>query len=233
MHFDRSETEPPERWPQENVHEVFIPADDLGQSQSARAACRRRRIRDRRGFARGRRGIGRRTGVAGAAGTGSADPASGTLWSACVRGETCTATVAAEDAEGNRIEAPAPLSFTAPPLPDEFPPFEVTACVPEKREPGAMLFNIRHSPASEHLPGSRDRRGRPRGRGRLVLPDRRGGRDVRRLANGNILYVADGGYAKSTCWATPSREWYAETAGRTGPRPPAPFRWRPACSTTP
>ncbi len=126
-------------------------------------------------------------------------------------GETCTARVAAEDAGGNRIEAPAPLAFAAPPLPDEFPPFDVTICVPEKREPGVMLFNIRHSPASEHLPDF----------GVVVAVDREGEvvwyyrideavGDVRRLANGNILYVADGRVCEIDLLGDTVAEWYAE-----------------------
>ncbi len=126
-------------------------------------------------------------------------------------GETCAARVAAEDAGGNRIEAAAPLSFAAPPLPDGFPPFEVTACVPEKREPGVMLFNIRHSPASEHLPDY----------GVVVAVDREGEivwyyrideavGDVRRLANGNILYVADGRICEIDLLGDTVAEWYAE-----------------------
>ncbi len=136
-------------------------------------------------------------------------------------GETCTVSVAAEDGAGNRIEAPQPLSFTAPPLPDDFPPFAVTACAADRREPGAMLFNIRHSPACEHLPGF----------GVIVAVDRSGGiawfyrldeaiGDVRRLANGNILYVADGRICEIDLLGDTVAEWYA--AGRwQGRTPPA------------
>ncbi len=126
-------------------------------------------------------------------------------------GETCTVRVAAEDAEGNRIAPSAPLSVTAPPLPDDFPPFEVTTCVPEKREPGVMLFNIRHSPASEHLADY----------GVIVAVDRAGEivwyyrideavGDVRRLANGNILFVADGRVCEIDHLGDTVAEWYAE-----------------------
>ena len=135
--------------------------------------------------------------------------------------ETCAATVAVEDAGGNRIEALEPLSFAAPPLPDEFPPFEVTTCIPEKREPGAMLFNIRHSPASEHLPGF----------GVIVAVDREGEvvwyyrideavGDVRRLANGNILYVADGRVCEIDLLGDTVAEWYAEGRWRDKTPPP-------------
>ena len=135
-------------------------------------------------------------------------------------GETCTVAVSAEDAAGNRIEGPATLSFAAPPLPDDFPPFAVTACVPERREPGAMLFNIRHTPASEHLPGF----------GLIVAVDRGGGiawyysigeavGDVRRLANGNILYVADGRICEIDLLGDTVAEWYA-TGRWEGKTPP-------------
>ena len=128
-------------------------------------------------------------------------------------GETCTVSVAAEDLDGNRIPGPAPLAFTAPRLPGDFPPVRVTTCVPEKRDPGAMLFNIRYSPASEHLPGF----------GLIVAIDRAGQiawfyrldeaiGDVRRLANGNILYVADGRICEIDLLGDTVAEWYA--AGR-------------------
>ena len=126
-------------------------------------------------------------------------------------GETCAVRVATEDRDGNRAEAPEPLSVTAPPLPDDFPPFEVTACVPEKREPGAMMFNIRHSPAAERLPDY----------GVIVAIDREGEvvwyyrideavGDVRRLANGNVLYVADGRICEIDPLGDTVAEWYAE-----------------------
>ena len=126
-------------------------------------------------------------------------------------GETCAVTVEAEDAHGNRIAAPTPLSFTAPPLPGDFPPVAVTACVAHKREPGAMLFNIRHTPASEHRTDF----------GLIVAVDRGGGiawyysideavGDVRRLANGNILYVADGRICEIDLLGDTVAEWYAE-----------------------
>ncbi|MCY4547124.1 MAG: aryl-sulfate sulfotransferase [Defluviicoccus sp.] len=136
-------------------------------------------------------------------------------------GESCTVSVAAEDSRGDRIAAPAPLAFTAPRLPAGFPPVAVKTCLADRREPGAMLFNIRHSPASEHHEDF----------GLVVAIDRDGGiawyygideavGDVRRLANGNILYVADGRICEIDLLGDTVAEWYAE--GRwEGKTPPA------------
>ena len=136
-------------------------------------------------------------------------------------GETCTVRIAAEDRDRNRISPAAPLSVTAPPLPDDFPPFEVTTCVPERREPGAMLFNVRHSPACEHLPDF----------GVILAVDRAGKvvwfyrldeaiGDVRRMSNGNILYVADGRICEIDLLGDTVAEWYA--AGRWRDKTPPP-----------
>ncbi len=117
--------------------------------------------------------------------------------------------VTAQDGEGNR--AVETLGFTAPELADDFPLLKVMSCIPERREPGVMVFNIRHSPASEHLPGF----------GLLVGIDRWGEivwtyrideaiGDVRRLANGNLLYVADGRVREIDLLGDTRAEWYAK-----------------------
>lgn len=121
-------------------------------------------------------------------------------------------TVVAEDEVGNRLQADN-LSWTAPPLPDDFPPFEVGACIPERREPGMMMFCVRYSPASEWRPDFG-----------LLLGVDQWGRvcwsysidqtigDVRRLSNGNILCVIDGEIREIDLLGDTVAAWYA--AGR-------------------
>ena len=99
---------------------------------------------------------------------------------------------------------------TAPVLPEDLPPIEIKTCIPEKREPGVMMFNIRYSPASEHLSGY----------GLLVAVDRQGEivwtyrqdeaiGDCRRLQNGNVMYVADGRICEVDLQGNTVRQWYA------------------------
>lgn len=132
-------------------------------------------------------------------------------------GTTGRVEVAAEDVRGGK--AAASLICEAPRLPSDLPPMDLVACVPEKREPGAMVFNVRYAPASESRPGM----------GLLAAVDRIGEivwiyrigeaiGDVRRLANGNALYVADGRICEIDFLGDTRREWYA--AGRWKGRTP-------------
>ena len=124
-------------------------------------------------------------------------------------GATHRVSVAATGEDGDSITSKG-LEVTAPTLADDMPPIEVTTCIPEKREPGAMMFNIRYSPASEHLPGF----------GLLVAVDRDGEivwtyrkdeaiGDCRRLQNGNVMYVADGRICEIDLLGNTVGEWYA------------------------
>ena len=136
-------------------------------------------------------------------------------------GERCTVTVRSEDEEGRQLECTAPVCFTGVLLPTDIPPIKVTTCVSEKREPGLVLFNIRHSPAAEHLEDF----------GLIVAVDQVGEvvwlyrtdeaiGDVRRLRNGNILYVSDGRITEIDLLGDTVREWYAVERwhGKTPPK---------------
>jgi arylsulfate sulfotransferase len=136
-------------------------------------------------------------------------------------GERCTVTVRSEDQAGGHLENATPLSFTGVMLPSDIPPIEVTVCVPEKREPGLILFNIRPSPAAEHLGDF----------GLIAAVDQVGEMvwiyrtdeaigDVRCLKNGNILYVSDGRITEINLLGDTVREWYAveRWLGKTPPK---------------
>ncbi|MDH3739827.1 MAG: aryl-sulfate sulfotransferase N-terminal domain-containing protein, partial [Alphaproteobacteria bacterium] len=58
-------------------------------------------------------------------------------------------TVSARDNGGNTISADAPLRFTTPPLPADFPPLDVQLCEPENREPATMIFPVGHPPMAK------------------------------------------------------------------------------------
>lgn len=101
-------------------------------------------------------------------------------------------TVRARGESGEVAEAPDKLSLATPPLPDDFPPIEVLACVPEKREPGYVVFSASYG-AMMKLPE------KP---GYLVALDQQGEIawfhrsndsifDVRMLANGNLAYATN------------------------------------------
>ena len=136
-------------------------------------------------------------------------------------GEQCTVTVRSEYEGGGQPEGATPLAFTGVSLPADIPPIEVMTCVSEKREPGLVLFNIRHSPAAEHLEDF----------GLIVAVDQVGEvvwiyrideaiGDVRCLKNGNILYVSDGRITEINLLGDTVREWYAAERwhGKTTPK---------------
>ncbi len=121
--------------------------------------------------------------------------------------------VRAETADGGTRIAGRPLTFATPPMPDDFPPFRLRSCVPERREPGAMMFNVRHAPGSEDREGF----------GLMVAVDRFGEivwscrvdeavGDIRRLANGNVLFMTDGRLREIDLLGTVVGDWHA--AGR-------------------
>ena len=101
-------------------------------------------------------------------------------------------TVRVRNAAGETAEAPAGPGLRTPPLPDDFPPIEVISCEAERREPGFMVFPSCYGAMMKvpHKPGF------------LVVLDRDGEivwyyresvpiYDVRRLANGNLIYAPD------------------------------------------
>lgn len=106
-------------------------------------------------------------------------------------GRTHAVTFIATDAAGNRAEA-APLTIETEPLPDDFPPLEVTVSRPDRMEPGATLFNVYRWGEA----------GRDPVFGLLVAVDARGdvvwyyraGHVIANavpLASGNLLYMAN------------------------------------------
>ena len=118
-------------------------------------------------------------------------------------------TVIVSDEAGNESSAP-PVTIRTDPLPEDFPPLDVTLSRPEAMEPGVTLFGMFRWPDG----------GRPdQTFGLLIAVDAAG--DVVwyhrtddaallaiRLQNGNILYntspegVRGGRSSRLTCWAT-------------------------------
>ncbi len=119
-------------------------------------------------------------------------------------------TVRAHSKSGEVAEATDRLEFNTPPLPADFPPIEVVSCVPEKREPGYIIFSASFG-AMNKLPE------KP---GFLVAIDRLGQivwchretspiYDVRRLANGNLAYAThDARLIEIDMLGTVQHTWY-------------------------
>ena len=129
--------------------------------------------------------------------------------------------VTAEATDGAERLTAGSLTFATPGLPEDFPPVRLRSCIPERREPGAMMFNVRYSPASEHRPGY----------GLMIAVDRFGeivwsyrldeaAGDIRRLSNGNVLFMTDGRLREIDLLGNTVGDWHA--AGRwKDRRPPA------------
>ena len=119
--------------------------------------------------------------------------------------------VKAVDADGATTETDTDLVVKTDPLPSDFPPIKVAHCIPEKREPGFILFSVRHSPASKHLEPI----------GLIFIVDREGDvvwyyrldcdiGDVRRLRNGNLMYATgDHRIVEIDMQGNIIRQWYA------------------------
>lgn len=121
--------------------------------------------------------------------------------------------VQAEAADGGARIAAEPLTFATPAMPDDFPTLRLRSCVPERREPGATMFNVRHAPGSEDREDF----------GLMLAVDRFGEivwscrvdeavGDIRRLANGNVLFMTDGRLREIDFLGTVVGDWHA--AGR-------------------
>ena len=101
-----------------------------------------------------------------------------------------TVTVIVSDENGATASS-LPLQIDTPPLPEDFPPIELSISDPARMEPGVTLFDLIHWPES----------GTDTAYGLLVAlnesgevvwyykPDHRVG-DVRRLQNGNLVYMS-------------------------------------------
>ncbi len=91
---------------------------------------------------------------------------------------------------GENVLEAGPLSWTTPPLPDDFPPIQVNVSVPEEMEPGMTMYSPRDSWAMIQAP--------------IIIVDSNGvvrwyfkdqdnkmQEDLRRLKNGNFLFGRD------------------------------------------
>ena len=107
-------------------------------------------------------------------------------------GRTHTITATLEDADGMAAETVA-LSFTTPPLPDAFPTPVITARDPARMEPGVTIFNVngRWDTENNSTPANFSPAIAVDDEGEIVwyyLPGNHRVHDVRRLANGNLVY---------------------------------------------
>jgi hypothetical protein len=102
----------------------------------------------------------------------------------CKPDTTYSATVRISD--GNSSSTAEPVSFTTPPLPDDFPPIVATVSDSERMEPGMTLFNLRAPTGSMVIVDSA-------GEVRWYYddPNNEVRTDHRRLANGNFLFEKD------------------------------------------
>jgi hypothetical protein len=115
------------------------------------------------------------------------------------------------DAAGDTTGADVDIEIITDPLPADFPSLEVIHCIPKKRDPGLILFSVRHSPASKHLEPI----------GLIFIVDREGDvvwyyrvgceiGDVRRLRNGNLMYATgDHRIVEIDMLGNIVRQWYA------------------------
>ena len=107
-------------------------------------------------------------------------------------GRTHTITATLEGADGMAAETVA-LSFTTPPLPDAFPTPVITARDPARMEPGVTIFNVngRWDTENNSTPANFSPAIAVDDEGEIVwyyLPGNHRVHDVRRLANGNLVY---------------------------------------------
>ena len=107
-------------------------------------------------------------------------------------GSTYSVVAKARGQDGETIEADEPVTFSTPPPPADFPPIEVLACDPDKREPGLMVVSTSYAPMMQlpEMPGyllGIDRFGDVV----WYLRDTVSLFDVRLLENGHLVYTTD------------------------------------------
>ena len=107
-------------------------------------------------------------------------------------GRTHTITTTLENADGMAAET-VTLSVTTPPLPDAFPTPVITARDPARMEPGVTIFNVngRWDTENNSTPANFSPAIAVDDEGEIVwyyLPGNHRVHDVRRLANGNLVY---------------------------------------------
>jgi arylsulfate sulfotransferase len=105
-------------------------------------------------------------------------------------GGSFTLQITVSDAFGNQTEFNQQLFINTDPLPEDFPPIEVTTSNPEKMEPGVTLFDVSGNGANGSF-------------GRAIVAVNESGEvlwyhkppggvsDVRMLPNGNLLFIND------------------------------------------
>jgi arylsulfate sulfotransferase len=119
-------------------------------------------------------------------------------------------TVRVRAGSGEITEAPDRLEFNTPSLPDDFPPIEVVTCVPEKREPGYIIFSVSFG-AMNKLPEKPGFLVAMNQHGQVVWfhRDKSPIYDVRRLANGNLAYTThDARLIEIDMLGTVHHTWY-------------------------
>lgn len=122
--------------------------------------------------------------------------------------------IGVNDTGGARSDWDGALEFATDPLPDDFPPIQVTRCQPSKRDTGFVFTRIA-SPPRENVRRSPpfvvgfDRQGE-------VAYFRRGGTHVRSLQNGNLLSFADGSITESDLLGNTLRQWHTKRARADG-----------------
>ncbi len=129
-----------------------------------------------------------------------------------LRADTHYALAVHVEDEAARTTLSTPWEWTAPPLPDGFPPVHVTVSRPELMEPGVTLLPCTRWPGSD---------GPDRGFGALIALDEHGDvvwffdaphaiSEVKRIRNGNLLYYqgTNGNVVELDMLGNVVRQWY-------------------------
>lgn len=125
--------------------------------------------------------------------------------------------VTISDQQGNEVTAPDALSFTAGPLPADFPPLTVTVNEPGKVEPGILVF----TPFHETPAGEKHYLMAANGAGQVVwyyMPeDGYSGGFARPLSGGNLIILGKGRVREIDMLGNVVQEWHAAALKPVGP----------------
>jgi len=128
------------------------------------------------------------------------------------------------DQQSNAATAPKALTFTTPPLPAGFPPFEVKVSEPTQMEPGVIIFSpnsVYGTAADPHIIAL-NQAGQVIWFARLPQPS---AKFIRRLSSGNLLYIAPGNKAvEMDLLGNVVQHWHAANMGQTGPAGSTPVK---------